>query len=292
MRELIKKLRKYEIQIRKAINTQLQGDFKSVFKGSGLEYDDVRQYQYGDDVRTIDWRVSAKGHGTFVKTYVEDKEQIVYFIIDVSGSQDIGSRDQTKLEICKEITGVLAMAASREASKVGLIAFSDRKELYFKPLRGQNHIYQLIKSLFSLQPKSSQTDLDGAFKYTLNHLKKKSVVFLISDFIDENYQHTLKGLARKHDVIAVHVSDKRERKMPKLGIVPVHDKETGKTKWINSSSSFFRTHIAKRFERQSEELQDFSNKHQINYVHIDTKENYVPKLIQLFNIRNQTFKRG
>ena len=180
MKELFKKLRKYEIQIRKAINRQMQGDFHSVFRGSGLEFDDFRPYQYGDDVRAIDWNVSAKGHGTFIKTFKETKEQTVFFLLDVSASQNIGAKNQQKVHIGKEITGVLTLAALKEAGQVGLTCFSDEIELYVRPGKGVSHGYRLITQLFELAPKSPKTDLDRHLALTLQRLKRRSLVILIS----------------------------------------------------------------------------------------------------------------
>src|SRR5690606_37751361 len=185
MKELIKKLRKYEIQIRKAITSQMQGNYHSIFKGSGLEFDDVRTYQYGDDIRTIDWNVSAKGHGTFVKTYREEKEQTVFFLLDVSASQEIGTPGNKKIDVGKEICGVLTLSAIKEHSHVGVICFSDQKEQYIKPGTGVQHGYQLIKKIFDLRPSSSKTDLSKGILYTLKAIKRRSVVIVISDFIDE-----------------------------------------------------------------------------------------------------------
>ena len=224
MKELLKKLRKYEIEIRKFINNHMQGDFHSVFKGSGLEFDDVRAYQYGDDVRSIDWHVSAKGHGTFVKTYREEKEQTVFFVLDVSASQEIGNPGREKIQMAKEICGVLALSALKENSEVGLICFSDLKEKYIKPNKGMKHAYYLISEIFKLVPSSIKTDISKAILFTLNLLKRKSIVIFISDFIDENFEKNLKALARKHDLVAIHVSDPRETDLPKLGLVPLYDK--------------------------------------------------------------------
>jgi len=287
---LLKKLRKYEIQIRKAINSQMQGDFHSVFKGTGLEFDDVRPYQYGDDIRTIDWNVSAKGHGTFVKTFREEKEQTVFFILDVSASQDIGSAGQTKADIGKEICGVLALSAVKESSHVGLICYSDKRELYIKPTKGVSQAYQIIHGITTLHPQSKRTDLNKAMAFALNTIKRRSVVILISDFIDESYEHNLKALARRHDLVIVHISDKRETRLPKLGIIPVIDKESGKTLWINTSFGDFRKKISDRLEDRKSQLTTFCKKHQINFISLDTDENYVPKLLRLFKVRNKSVK--
>jgi len=290
MKELLKKLRKYEIQIRKAINSQMQGDFHSIFKGSGLEFDDVRPYQYGDDIRTIDWNVSAKGHGTFVKTFREEKEQTVFFILDVSASENIGSAGSTKADIGKEICGVLALSATKESGHVGLICFSDVKEKYIKPVKGHLQAYEIISTLVKLNPRSLKTNLTKAVAFALNAIKRRSVVILISDFIDDGYFHNLKALARRHDLVIVHVSDKRETRLPKLGIIPIIDKETQRTLWVNTSFGDFRKKISDRLATRKEELEKFSRKHQINFISLDTDEDYVPKLLRLFKIRNQSLK--
>ncbi len=291
MKELLKKLRKYEIQIRKAINSQMQGDFRSVFKGTGLEFDDVRPYQYGDDIRTIDWNVSAKGHGTFVKTFREEKEQTVFFILDVSASQEIGAAGKTKVDIGREICGVLSLSAVKESSHVGLICYSDQRELYIKPTKGISQAYQIIHGLVHLKTQSLKTNLNKALAFVLNAIKRRSVVVLISDFIDDHeYFDNLKALARRHDLVMIHLSDKRETKLPKLGIVPVIDKETKRTLWVNTSFSDFRQKISKRLDDRKTALEKFSRKHQINFISLDTDEDYVPKLLRLFKVRNRSVK--
>jgi len=290
LKELLKKLRKYEIQIRKAINSQMQGDFHSIFKGSGLEFDDVRPYQYGDDIRTIDWNVTAKGHGTFVKTFKEEKEQTIYFILDVSASQNIGGPGKTKIDIGREICGVLALAGAKESSQIGLIAFSDEREKFIKPAKGTVQAYQLIYTLAKLEPKSGKTNLNKAISFALNSIKRRAVIIMVSDFIDEGYQHGLKSLARRHDLVMIRISDKRETQLPKLGIIPVQDKESKKTLWVNTSFGNFRNRIREHHGIREKELTDFSRKHQINFVTIDTDENYVPKLLKLFKVRNKTVK--
>jgi uncharacterized protein (DUF58 family) len=290
MKDLLKKLRKYEIQIRKAINSQMQGDFHSIFKGSGLEFDDVRTYQYGDDIRTIDWNVSAKGHGTFVKTFREEKEQTVFFIMDVSGSQDIGSPGKRKMDIGKEICGVLALSAAKEGSQVGLMCYSDRKEKYVKPAKGPKQAYEIIHTLYNLVPESKKTDLAKAILLTLNTVKRRSVMIFISDFIDENYEHNLKGLAKKHDLVMIRITDRRETDLPRLGIIPIYDKESEKTTWINTSFGSFRQKLEENYKKNEEYLEQFAKKHQINFVSVDTSQDYVPLLLRLFKIRNKSIK--
>jgi uncharacterized protein (DUF58 family) len=290
MKDLLKKLRRYEIQIRKAINSQMQGDFRSIFKGTGLEFDDVRPYQYGDDIRTIDWNVTAKGHGTFVKTFREEKEQTIFFILDVSASQNIGTPGKTKVDIAKEVCGVLALSGAKESSQLGLICFSDEREKAIKPRKGTAQAYEIIYNIINLKPLSLKTNLNKAIAFALNFIKRRSVIIMISDFIDENYFQGLKSMARRHDLVIIRVSDKRETQLPKLGIIPVLDKETQRTLWVNTSFGGFREKIAEHSTSRQQELADFSRKHQINFLSIDTDEDYVPKLLKLFKIRNKSMK--
>lgn len=292
MKAIVKKIRKYEIKIRKAINSQMQGDFHSIFKGSGLEFDDVRTYQYGDDVRTIDWNVTAKGHGTFVKTFIETKEQTIFFLLDVSGSQEIGDPSHNKLDTSKEICGVLSLVALKESSKVGLICFSDQKERFIKPAKGNVQLHEIINGMYDLKPESSKTDIGNAISYTLNAIKKRSVIFIISDFIDEGYSQNLKAMAKKHDVIVIQITDKREKDIPNLGIIPVFDRENKKTTWVNTSSAYFKNQLNKTYFESKENLVRICRKFQINFLSIDTDENYIPKLIRLFKVRNKTVKRA
>lgn len=287
MKELLKKLRRYEIKIRKAINNRMQGDFHSVFKGSGLEFDDVRAYQYGDDVRAIHWNVTAKGHGAYVKTFKEEKEQTVFFVLDVSASQSVGKPGKKKIDIAKEICGVLSLSALKEASGVGLFCFTDQTEKYVKPDKGPRHIYRILSSLYGLNPASKGTDVNKAVIFAQNTLKRKSVIIFISDFIDDNYEHNLKSLAFKHDLIMIHITDNRELKLPRLGIIPVYDREADKRIWINTSSPGFRRHIKQKFDETSEKLQDLSRRSKSTYMRIGTGEDYVPKLINLFKVRNK-----
>ncbi len=285
--QFITKIRQYEIRIRKAVNADMRGSFRSVFKGSGLEFTDLREYQYGDDVRTIDWNVSAKGHGTFVKIFREEKEQTVFFLLDVSGSQQVGNATHAKLDTAKEICGVLALSAIQEASHVGLLCFSDQKEKYIRPSNGMKHGYQLITELYKLKPQSSKTNLAEAILFTLNVVKRRSVVIFVSDFIDKNYEHNLRALARKHDLVMIHLLDQRETNLPLLGIIPIRNPETNQTTWINTSSLWFRRRVRQDFSQLGKKIEQFARQNDINYVAIDAKEDYVTPLVKLFKIRRK-----
>jgi uncharacterized protein (DUF58 family) len=292
MNQLLKKLRKYEIMIRKIANNHLQGDYQSVFKGSGLEFDDLRPYQYGDDVRTIEWKVSAKGHGTFVKTFKEEKDQSVYFLLDISGSQEIGEVGKKKIDVGKEIAGVLTLAAIFEGSQVGLISYSDQKEKIILPGKGPKQGVKVIKGIFGHQNKSLKTQLNDMFSFALNLVKKRSIIIVISDFIDENYERSFRALAERHDLIAIQLSDARESLLPSLGIIPIYDKESGETTWVNTAFSGFSKKVSAAFQNDRENLMEICKKNQINYLGIDTKDDFVLPLIELFKTRNKSMKRG
>lgn len=286
LRETIQKLRNYEIRIRKALNTRLQGDYHSVFKGSGLEFSDVREYQYGDDVRTIDWNVSAKGHGTFVKTFKEEKEQTVMFLLDVSASQEVGKYGANKLDLCREICGVLSLSAVKEGSQVGVIAFSNKREKFIKPGKGMQQAYRIISELYNLKNQSQLTDLNAAIHFTMTMLKRKSIVIVLSDFIDKDYDQALRTLSRKHDVVVIHLMDKREEDFPQLGILPLYDPEQKKAFWINTSLPGFTKLVKQQFLQNRKNLEELCRQQKTNYLAINTTDDYVSALVRLFRIRN------
>ena len=285
LKAILAKLRRYEIRIRKVIDARMQGDFHSVFKGSGIEFDDVRSYQYGDDFRTIEWNVSAKGHGTFVKTFKEEKEQTILFMLDVSASQEIGREGETKIDVGREICGVLALAGIKEKSQTALLCFSDQKEKYVRPGKGLRHGYEIISALYSLIPKGTRTSLAGMAQYALSVVKRSSVVVLISDFIDTEYEPALRALARRHDLICIHIADRLETGFPKLGIVPLYDKERRRTVWLNTSSESFAGQLSRPLAENRQNLEDFCKRNRANYLYIQTGEEYVEKLIRLFRNR-------
>lgn len=292
MDQLFSKLRKYEIMIRKVANNHLQGEYQSLFKGSGLEFDDLRPYQYGDDVRTIEWKVSAKGHGTFVKTFKEEKDQSVYFLLDISGSQDIGQQGNKKIDQGKLVTGVLTLAAVYEGSQIGLISYSDQQEKIVLPGKGGKHGVKIIRGIFDHKNKSLKTDLNGMFSYALNLIKKRSIIIVVSDFIDEDYERSFRALAERHDVVAIQLTDPRESALPSLGIIPIYDKERGKITWVNTAFGSFSKKISETFTVERDYLKEICKKNQINYLAIDTTQDIVAPLIELFKYRNKRMKRG
>ena len=284
MKEILKKLKKYEIRIRKYINNSYQGEYKSLFKGTGLDFDDTRLYNYGDDYRSINWKNSAKEDKIFINTYKEEKEQSVFFLIDVSNSQSIGNRN--KLNISKEIASVLCLSAMRKNSQVGLLCYSDIKELFIQPKKGNSHAYRIIKELYGLINISNKTNLNEMFKYFNNTIKKRSLVIILSDFLDKNFENTLRSLSNTHDVICIHIEDEKERVIPDLGLVEIENNEENKKKWINTSSSEFNQIKQNTFIYKNNELQKFLKKINTNYLKVSTESDYVKDLIKLFKFRN------
>ena len=286
MKEILKKVRKYEIEIRKYLNNSNQGDYNSIFKGSGIDFDDLRPYQYGDDHRSINWNISAKEDKIYTNTYKEDKEQTVFFLVDVSQSQHIG-KEENKINISKEIASVLTISALNTNSQVGILCFSDQKELFIQSKKGASHGYRIIKNLYELNQKSKKTNISSMIKFFMNTVKKKSLVILISDFIDKDYDKNMRALAKKHDVVCLHIYDDYETNIPNLGIIELEEKENNFRKWVNTSSSSFKKLSDNLFISKPEELKKKMNAIGINYLKINSKENYVKNLIKLFKYRKK-----
>jgi len=286
VKEILKKVRKYEIKIRKFLNSRNQGDYKSIFKGTGLDFDDLRPYQYGDDYRTINWNITAKEHLLYTNTYKEEKEQSVFFLLDISKSQNIGDK-KTKISIIKEITSVLTLSALNQKSQVGLICFSDIKELFINSKKGDAHGYKLIKELYKHKNKSEKTNIAGMIDFFMNVNKKKSLVILLSDFIDSNYYSKLRSLSKLHDVICIHIYNKIEINIPKLGIIELKNEENNYSRWINTSSQKFRESVIKTYTTEPDRLKKKLLKYGITYLKIESEKNYIKDLIKLFKSRKK-----
>jgi len=291
MKEIIAKLKKIEIRIRKTIESRTHGKFNSIFKGSGIEFSDIRDYQFGDDVRNIDWKVTAKGHGTYIRTYQEEKEQDVIIIADISSSHDIGVGEKIKYDIVKELCGIITLSAVEQSSNIGIIAYSDKKELFIKADRGFKHGYYLLHKFFHLSRTSSLTDIDKMLQYSLSVIKRKSVVIILSDFKGGWSEKLLAPLAQKHDMVVIQVSDPTEISIPRMGIIPLIDKETNKTIWINSSSKKYREHLKEKFIANSKKIETVCKKHRSRYVLITNGEDYFPKLVELFTPSESSYAR-
>ena len=285
--ELLKKVRQIEIKTRGLSRNIFAGQYHSAFKGRGMAFSEVREYQFGDDIRDIDWNVTARYIRPYVKVFEEERELTVMLLIDVSGSKDFGTVSRMKKEVITEIAATLAFSAIQNNDKIGVIFFSDQVEKFIPPQKGKRHILYIIRELIDFQPDHKQTDLGQALKYLTNAIKKRCTAFLISDFIDKgNYQDALTIANRKHDVVAIQVYDHRETELPNVGLMKIKDAETGKERWIDSSSKQVRALYKTWWEERQSDMNKAFNKCRVDAVSIRTEDDYVKALIALFDKRN------
>ena len=284
-KELLKKVRKIEIKTRRLSDHIFGGEYHSTFKGRGMTFSEVRQYQYGDDVRSIDWNVTARYNEPYVKVFEEERELTMMLMVDISGSELFGTAQQFKNEVITEIAATLAFSATQNNDKIGLILFSDEVELYIPPKKGRSHVLRIIRELIEFHPKSKQTNLAEALKFLSNVMKKKAIVFVLSDFIADDYQHTLKIASGKHDVTGIRIYDKNEESIPNLGIVQMQDEETGELMLVNTSSKKVRQNYAKFFHDKVEYYKDSFAKSGAGVINCRADESYVRKLLGYFKRR-------
>jgi uncharacterized protein (DUF58 family) len=284
-KELLKKVRKIEIKTRRLSDHIFGGEYHSTFKGRGMTFSEVRQYQYGDDVRTIDWNVTARYHEPFIKVFEEERELTMMLMVDVSGSELFGTEEQFKNEVVTEIAATLAFSATQNNDKIGLILFSDEVELYIPPKKGRSHVLRIIRELIEFHPKSKQTNIAEALKFLSNVMKKKAIVFLMSDFICEDYKQTLKIVSGKHDVTGIRVYDKREADIPNLGMVQMQDEETGEFMLVNTSSKKVRHNYSKFYREKVDYYKDSFAKSGAGVIDCRIDESYVKKLLGYFKRR-------
>ena len=285
--ELLKKVRQIEIKTRGLSRNIFAGQYHSAFKGRGMAFSEVREYQFGDDIRDIDWNVTARYIRPYVQVFEEERELTVMLLIDVSGSKDFGTVSRMKKEVITEIAATLAFSAIQNNDKIGVIFFSDQIEKFIPPQKGKRHILYIIRELIDFQPDHKQTDLGQALKYLTNAIKKRCTAFLISDFIDKgNYQDALTIANRKHDVVAIQVYDHRETELPNVGLMKIKDAETGKERWIDSSSKQVRALYKTWWEERQSDMNKAFNKCRVDAVSIRTEDDYVKALIALFDKRN------
>ncbi len=285
-KELLKKVRKIEIKTRRLSDHIFSGEYHTSFKGRGMTFSEVRQYQFGDDVRAIDWNVTARYNEPFVKVFEEERELTMILMVDVSGSESFGSRKQMKNEIVTEIAATMAFSATQNNDKIGLILFSDEIELYIPPKKGKSHVLRIIRELIEFQPKSKRTDISTALKFLSGIMKKKAIVFLISDFLSQkNYEQTLKIASKKHDITGIRVYDIREEKMPDLGMVTMVDAETGAASLINTGSRSVRMAYEKSYHEKVAYFRETFSKCGAGVVSTRVDESYVTKLLGYFKSR-------
>lgn len=284
-KELLKKVRKIEIKTRRLSNHVFGGEYHSTFKGRGMTFSEVRQYQFGDDVRSIDWNVTARYNEPFVKVFEEERELTMMLVVDVSASELFGTTQSFKKDIITEISATLAFSATQNNDKIGLLLFSDEVELFIPPKKGRSHVLRIIRELIEFQPKSKKTDLVAALKFLQNMMKKKAIVFILSDFMTENYQHTLKIMGNKHDVTGIRVYDEREETMPNLGMVPMQDAETGERMLVNTGSKSVRNQYGQYNRERVAYFQNSFNLSGAGALSTRVDESYVKKLLGYFKRR-------
>lgn len=285
-KELLKKVRKIEIKTKRLSNHIFSGEYHSSFKGRGMTFSEVRQYQYGDDIRNIDWNVTARYNEAHVKVFEEERELTMVLMVDISGSESFGSKNQFKKDIVTEIAATMAFSATQNNDKIGLILFSDTVELYIPPKKGRSHVLRIIRELIEFEPKSKKTDIAQALKFLSGTQKKKAIIFMISDFMsDASYEHTLKIASKKHDITGVRVYDMREEKIPNLGMVSMLDAETGKIQLVDTSSKTVRMNYEKNYQDKLNYFKDTFRKSGAGIVNTRVDENYVTKLLGYFKSR-------
>ncbi|WP_026979043.1 DUF58 domain-containing protein [Flavobacterium tegetincola] len=284
-KDLLKKVRKIEIKTRRLSNHIFSGEYHTSFKGRGMTFSEVRQYQYGDDIRAIDWNVTARYNEAHVKVFEEERELTMMLMVDISGSSEFGTKNALKEDIVTEIAATMAFSATQNNDKIGLILFSDQIELYIPPKKGKSHVLRIIRELIEFQPKSNKTDVAQALKFLSSTQKKKAIVFLISDFMAEDYEHTLKIASKKHDIIGIRVYDVREESIPNLGVVPMLDVETGKVELINTGSKQVRLNYEKHYHEKVKYFKETFSKCGAGAVSSRVDESYVTKLLGYFKSR-------
>ncbi|ANW97260.1 hypothetical protein AXE80_13580 [Wenyingzhuangia fucanilytica] len=284
-KEILKKVRKIEIKTRRLSDHIFSGEYHSSFKGRGMTFSEVKQYQFGDDIRSIDWNVTARYNEPYVKVFEEERELTMMLMVDISGSGNFGTKEQFKRETLTEIAATMAFSAIQNNDKVGLLLFSDDVELYIPPKKGKSHVLRIIREMIEFEPKSNKTNINTALKYMSNVLKKKAIVFILSDFMNDGYEQTLKIVANKHDVTGIRIYDQFDETLPKIGLVPMVDAESGQTTLVNTSSKKVRNQYQQQFLHWKHNFENAFKKSGAGVLSSRVEENYVKKLLTYFKQR-------
>ncbi len=284
-REILKQVRRIEISTRGLVNEVFSGEYHSVFKGRGMNFAEVREYQYGDDIRSIDWNVTARNNAPFVKVFEEERELTVMLVVDVSASGDFGTKERMKGEVAVEICALLAFSAIKNNDKVGLIIFSDRIEKFVPPRKGRRHVLRVLRELLFHEPEGRGTDITAALEYLTHVQRKKAVTFLVSDFQDDGFERALAIAGRRHDLIAIRLGDERERVLPALGYLELEDPETGERVLVNTSDADFRSAFSKGVAGRRKALDTALRKGKVDVIDIQTGQPYVKPLMRFFKER-------
>ena len=286
-KELLKQVRQIEIRTKGLVNHLFSGEYHSVFKGRGMEFSEVREYQFGDDIRNIDWNVTARFGHPYIKVFEEERELTVMLLVDLSGSLMFGSVSKTKQQVAAELSAILAFSALKNNDKVGLILFTDKIEKFVPPRKGNKHVLRIIREVLSFEPEGNATDIKAALEYMNSTIKKRSIVFLLSDFIDDGYEKILRVLGRKHDLIGVVIDDRRENEIPSLGLIKFTDAESGHERWVDTSSSTVRNRLRKSREEAINKRNSIFISGGVDKIHIQAGEDYIKPLVQFFQMRER-----
>lgn len=283
--ELLKRVRRIEIKTKGLSKQIFAGEYQSAFKGRGMSFSEVRGYQYGDDVRNIDWNVTARSGDPYVKVFEEERELTVMLLVDISKSSFFGTTKQMKNDLITEICAVLAFSATKNNDKVGLLLFSDRVEKFLPPKKGRGHILRIIRELIDTRPTGTGTDISKALTFFTNMVKKRSICFLISDFLAEGYERSLRLAARRHDVIGMHLYDPREKELPNVGLIHARDAETGQMQWVDTGSRTVRRKYQEWYDRHQDYYQQAFQKSGADSLSLETTEDYAKGLLRFFKAR-------
>ncbi len=286
-KELLKQVRQIEIKTRGVVNDVFSGEYHSVFKGRGMEFSEVREYQIGDDIRSIDWNVTARFGHPYVKIFEEERELTVMLLVDLSGSLLFGSFDKTKQQIAAELSAILAFSALKNNDKVGLLLFTDQIEKFVPPRKGRSHVLRIIRELLSFEPSGNQTSIKSALEYFHHTIKKKSIAFLISDYIDNGYEKILRIVGKKHDLIGIVLSDPRENELPKAGLMKLKDAETGTFRYLDTSNKKVRSKFNEDLERRNKLRKSLFLSSRLDSIEVNTGSSYIRPLVDFFKLREK-----
>ncbi|BFN36706.1 DUF58 domain-containing protein [Fidelibacter multiformis] len=287
--DILRKVRQIEIQTRRAVNEVFAGEYKSVFRGQGMEFSEVREYQIGDDIRRIDWNVTARFSHPYIRIMDEERELTVYFAVDISSSTQFGTAEQFKSELAAEVCSVLSFSAIRNGDKVGMISFNDRIEKYIPPRKGKSNAMRVIREILFGEHRAGKTDINGSLQYLFRVARKKSVVFIVSDFYDLDFNQSLKPLANKHDVILLHVVDPIDRALPDLGLISFMDPESGEERIVDTGDTNIREQYALAFAERSIRLDKMAKNAKADLITLHTDQSYLEPLANFFRMRGKLF---
>lgn len=286
-KELLKQVRQIEIKTKGLVNQVFSGEYHSVFKGRGMEFSEVREYQYGDDIRSIDWNVTARFGHPFVKIFEEERELTVMLCVDMSGSLNFGTVEKTKQRVAAELSAILAFSALKNNDKVGLMLFTDKIEKFVAPRKGNKHVLRIVREVLSFEPQGKQTSIKTALEYLNNAVKKRAIVFLLSDFFDSGYDKILRSIGKKHDLIGISIDDKTESVIPSLGLIKMKDAETGLERWVDTSDKNFKLQLLRKRIELDQQRKSLFVSSGLDSIEVQAGQNYIKPLVRFFRMREK-----